>query len=151
MGQTRQTDPNVVSIGLARGRRAGGSLGGAVLLLEPQESDRLMVERVLTKAGMRVVSATDEDAGLDLVVDEDPRVIVASQALPSGIDKIVKIEAIQHESNGNIQPVPTPAGANYSAFEFSYYVYNNEIVQSVGTSLNSVYGTAYFTVWYTKN
>lgn len=105
MGQTRQTDPNVVSIGLARGRRAGGSLGGAVLLLEPQESDRLMVERVLTKAGMRVVSATDEDAGLDLVVDEDPRVIVASQALPSGIDSFIQLVKVMYAGRGGSPPI----------------------------------------------
>lgn len=105
MGQTREKDPNVVSIGLARGRRAGGSQRGTVLLVEPLESDRLAVERVLTNAGMRVVSATDEDAGLDLVVDEDPRVIVASQTLPSGIDSFIQLVKVMYAGRGGSPPV----------------------------------------------
>ena len=65
----------------------------------------MLVETVLTNAGMRVVSAPDEEIGLDLVVDEDPRVIVVSQALPGGIDPFIQIVKVMYAGRGALPPM----------------------------------------------
>ncbi|MBV8972767.1 MAG: response regulator [Sphingomonadaceae bacterium] len=75
------------------------ALGGTVLLVEDERSVRMIVERVLRRAGLDVLSASDGTAALELLAESRVDLLVSDVVMP-GIDGVELLERSRERRPG---------------------------------------------------